>query len=516
MWPPKKRSEREPTKLSVQTGLIENAMREKGIDVAAAHCDDGTLDFLYQRGVILVRDAYLSQVRNVVGGGDVEEGFTDGVTLYRLQHARISEVADAVQAIDSELGAGVATPSHILSIAPVWSCPATEPQEVPAGILPDPGVQAGGDGAFIYVPDTGLLRSASSHPWLAGVTGQWDELPPPGKNGADIPPYAGHGTFIAGVARCMAPVCSVRVTRDFDAAGALSEHELVRRLDSALSEGADIISLSACGTTRGDRPLLGFETFWDRYRHYKGVVMLAAAGNNSSRRPVWPAAFPQVVSVGSLAANGRDRAYFSDFGPWVDVYAPGEGLVNAFASGNYVCREPPDVGQRRVFHGMARWSGTSFSTPLVAGLVAARMSRTGENGRRAADALLATARAQRIPGVGPALWPGDTGTPDQDALRRDWSGSQSLTVLFRVRRVTYRTGRGSRSVSPQRSGRPGPDVPCGPLSGGRAAHGRTHRWTTAPTSPERWSPRPVATRPPGSCSSGSSAGWSGRSPARTG
>ncbi|MGO9082465.1 MAG: S8 family peptidase [Streptosporangiaceae bacterium] len=462
-------------RLRAQVRLIVQALAGQGITVGACYLPDHSLDFLYEEGVILVRDPYLRQVEELVPGA-VLEGFYAGVSVYRLadgggrepgaerdrEAAQAREPGDgdeahgngrghgdrngeprgrgngdgdgepggggrepgwpgehpdsptlaALDRIDAALGAGVAAPSHIFSVTPVYCCPATEPLPVPEGALPDPGpCDGGGTGVLLCIPDTGLLAGASAHPWLGGVTGTPDIPPRPESGGGHrIVGYTGHGTFVAGVARCMAPLTQVQVTDDFKHAGAISERLIVRRLNLALSLSPDIISLSAGGTTRKDLPPLGFEAFWHRYRQHKNTLLIAAAGNNGSRRPFWPAAFADVVGVGALAADRRGRAYFSDYGPWVDVYAPGEGLVNAYAAGTYVCREPPHQGQHREFHGMARWSGTSFATPLVAGLIAARISRTGENSRQAAGALLAAARRQRLAGTGPVLLPCDTGS----------------------------------------------------------------------------------------------------------
>jgi len=259
--------------------------------------------------------------------------------------------------------------------------------------------------------DTGLLRDAATHAWLEyGVrmgnsAEDSDPLQPLQGNPPAIPPYTGHGTFVAGVTRCMAPDADIIVTNAFAIAGSQLEADLVPRLEAALSLGADIFHLTIACLSRKDFPLIAFEE-WLRHLHqHTGAICVAAAGNSGLSRKTWPGAFPGVIAVGALGGDWRGRASFSNFGPWVDVYAPGRDLINAFATGTYECQIFPYAGQHRNFYGMAKWSGTSFSTPIVTGLIAARMSRTGENARQAAAALLAEARSRAIPGVGPILLP---------------------------------------------------------------------------------------------------------------
>jgi hypothetical protein len=315
---------------------------------------------------------------------------------------------------------GLARIDAVLYVCP-HACPAAEPVEVPAGTVdpvPPPGLDArcpshcvprpgcDGEGVFVMVLDTGLIEDAAiGHPWLAGVDGTTEDTR---DGGGNLRPYAGHGTFAAGCLRCAAPKASVFVERVFElqAAGAIFESDFAQLLELALDQGPDVLVFTCAGSTRQDLPLLTFEEIYERrIRDMKGLVVVAPAGNDGDRRPMWPAAHRGVVSVGALSASWRDRAQFSNFGGWVDVFAPGENLVNAYPKGTYVTNEPPG-GEVRQFDGMAQWSGTSFSTPIFAGQVVARMSATGENGRQAADSLLRLARSQAIPGVGAALYPG--------------------------------------------------------------------------------------------------------------
>jgi Subtilase family len=394
-----------------------------GTDIGVVVAADRGLDYMYKERQLLVHEQQLGRVLEILGQpneADLEQNEPDrvqrviaGVVLLTLGQTTKGDqpaaVPDALIEIDRRIGKGIATPNHVLTVAVnAGGCPATEPQEAYEETEPYPSVcgDNGGAGVLIYMADTGLLADAASHSWLEGVVGDPDPLPPLAPDGTQpIPPYTGHGTFVAGVTRCMAPAADVTVTNAFAIAGSTLESDLVPRLVAALGLGVDIFHLTIAAPSRDDLPLVAFEAWLKLLRQYKGVVCVVAAGNSGSRRPSWPAAFSEVVSVGALAADWRSRASFSNFGGWVDVYAPGRSLVNAYATGTYTCHVEPYRGQDRTFYGMAKWSGTSFSTPIFTGLIAARMSRTGENGQQAAAALLAEARSRAIPGVGAIVLP---------------------------------------------------------------------------------------------------------------
>jgi len=394
------------------------------------------VEYLYRSYKIIVRYSNLESVQRHLREREVpNEVDTDtvlaGATRLTLEG---TDVLAELERIEAEEGLGAAGLDHLFYVC-VHCCAADEPEAAPADAVPLPRPQIGQDAANpssghgarvqVRIMDTGLLEGAAdSHYWMAGVTGDVDN--PYGQNG-QIRQDGGHGTFVAGCVRVTAPEAEVHVVNatavlprkdNTDEIGAVFESDLAALVRSQLvaNEGEpsipvpDILVLNFAGTTRSGRPPVALAALYDNVIHHlKELLILSPAGNEGDSRKNWPASFAWVVSVGALAENWRDLASWSNHGRHVDVYAPGERLVNAFVRNEeaqymYTWDDPPP--NPITFDGMARWSGTSFSTPLVAGLVAARMSTTDQTSRRAWASLLELGEGQGMPGLGPVLYPG--------------------------------------------------------------------------------------------------------------
>ena len=123
-----------------------------------------------------------------------------------------------------------------------------------------------------------------------------------------------------------------------------------------------------------------------------GVAVVTSAGNDATKRPLYPAAFAPydggvisgfdkatvpIVAVGATNPDGS-VALFSNDGPWVRAYRPGAGLISTipttFDAGRTASVEIIQDGVKRATidpddfrSGFAAWSGTSFSAPILAG-----------------------------------------------------------------------------------------------------------------------------------------------------
>lgn len=409
-WEPGKEQLRRE-RYAEQIRLIREALRNSGKQVGLSpwvdedHLDE--VEFLYRADTVLTSDADASRVRQVLGLAPTEDKHDEGLPdpINGLTVLRVPDASQAVEQVDRAIGKGVVRYDTVVHVSPYSFCPATEPEPARKGPEPKPNSNGGaGLGVRVAVADTGRIEAVvNQHSWLADVTG--DPEPPPTQVGH----YRGHGTFAAGVLRTMAPKTDVRIWSLFPHGGGDFESELAPKLVDVFLSRVDIISMSAGVTPANGHSLLGLQAFYENYLKGSNTLLVCAAGNDGNQGPFEPASQGWPVAVGALDAKGKQAGY-SNYGAWVDVWARGSEMINAYPNGPYTSKEPPRKGQpEAVFtSGLASWSGTSFATPLVAGLIAARMSTYGENARQAWAALSAKAAARAAANGG--LWvlePGD-------------------------------------------------------------------------------------------------------------
>lgn len=254
----------------------------------------------------------------------------------------------------------------------------------------------------VAVIDTGITAEQRKDGWLQDVPrdGNVDPLDALPHSNGFLDFAAGHGTFASGVVAQVSPGTRLAVYRAIDSDGIGSELDVATAMVRAAADGASVISLSLGTETIGDQPLVAIEVALDVLEeHYPDVLVVAAAGNEGSTRPVWPAASKRVVAVAALTAD-LTPAQWSSSGFWVDCSTVGEGVLSTFVAGEEsVDLDPePDTWGNNAW---AVWSGTSFAAPQVAAAVARIASETPCRPREALRLLLED--APHIPDFGRAV-----------------------------------------------------------------------------------------------------------------
>ncbi|GAA4922861.1 S8 family serine peptidase [Actinoplanes utahensis] len=278
----------------------------------------------------------------------------------------------------------------------------------------------------------------------------------------------GHGTMVSSLIAAtpdngvgMAGVCAkcrILPVKVLDGQGSGSHSEIAQGILYATQQGAKIINLSLGGYAGS--AVLQNAVAWANAR---GVLVVAAAGNNGNNRVVYPAAYPDVLAVGATdtRTGGTTRADFSSYGPWVDVAAPGiTAAMNRYGQycfdGDRTCWVTVRDRYGRIVYDDYEVQGTSFSSPLVAGVAALVASKNpGYTGWSLQRAVVASARkdaswtqhgsvnaataltagtdttAPTVTGISPAEWARVRGnaaiTPT--GLTDNWSGIRSVEII---------------------------------------------------------------------------------------
>ena len=227
---------------------------------------------------------------------------------------------------------------------------------------PEAWARSRGAGIVVAVLDTGV---DVGHPQLAGriVPGAADLVdddadPSDRPDGVDsdgdglVDEAVGHGTFIAGLVATVAPEARILPIRILDSDGVGTAVDIARGVQLAIERGAQVINMSLGMEIESEV----LEEVIDEHARDRGIVFVSSAGNAGIDRRQYPAGQGEVIGV-AATTTADAKADFSNWGSWVSVAAPGDGLVSLLPAA-----------------GMGRWSGTSFASALASGEAAILMA----------------------------------------------------------------------------------------------------------------------------------------------
>ena len=307
------------------------------------------------------------------------------------------------------------SPDYVVTPATPYSAfwPHGDPRPISSLTPPRTNVTGGGlpvgSGVTILVADSGLA------PRVPGVLPNTTTLASTDNELIDIngdliadAPTRGHGLAIGGTIATIAPGATVLEARVSDRAGLVTDVSAARRMAMSLRntprQNWSPLVVNSFGTVACDfdpttpgaqlEPV-GLKAVVEVAERFDpiqpdGLFIVASAGNQDSTRENYPAAFDSVLSVGALDttvdSNGDPwssptrtgpRAEFSNYGDWVEAWAPGVALRT-----NHVTGVSFEAG-KQALNGMGEVDGTSFAVPIIVAMIAEQMSLTGLDARTA-------------------------------------------------------------------------------------------------------------------------------------
>ncbi len=215
-----------------------------------------------------------------------------------------------------------------------------------------------GSGVRVAVVDTGI---ETSHYDLVNKIYKAEKC---GNAASEIDRY-GHGTHVAGIIAAekdnsrggagVAPgaeIYSVCVGNPSGENEGITISSLLTGVKKAVNEEAAVVNVSLGLKGIPDEETIRYMQKVMDYAYENGTTVVASAGNDSSSARHYPAGLNHVIAVGACTRYG-ELAYYSNYGDWVDLVAPGSTIYSTYLNGSY-----------------SYLSGTSMAAPVVTGAAA--------------------------------------------------------------------------------------------------------------------------------------------------
>lgn len=314
---------------------------------------------IYAPNQVVVGFAKRSNGETLLSSGLVDRMIAslDQTSVFLYQLAEGENPEDASEALAQMTGATFAHPNYLLNdMHPVQGSLAFSDQIFSGDFGDQPAARllnlplahqvVTGDATVVAVIDGGI---DFDHPGLDGQAASGYDFVDDDDYALDEPggTVSGHGTFVAGITHLVAPDAEIRAYRIMNGEGQGDGFSLAQAIERAALDECDVINVSVVLTHQHLAVQAAIEQAVAR-----GSAVVAAAGNDATGDPIYPAAEVDAISVAAIDTDLK-ATEFTNYGEYVDVCAPGLEIYSAYQDPYF-----------------AWWSGTSFSTPFVSGQMA--------------------------------------------------------------------------------------------------------------------------------------------------